>query len=354
MEKDLKMSNLKGLLIFLVVFGHFIEIYPNNFKSLFIFIYSFHMPLFVFVSGYFAKRVNKKKIINLVMVYLIFQSMYLGVYSIFYKEFQLKYVTPYYHLWYLVSMACWYLIALVILKIRGMNNHKNYILAVIVIISIFSRFFTADINTVVDNVITEFNGYSFSYQRTLTFAIFFFLGFYFDKKMLIKVSAIVNNKVMLVLVSLVSIISVLTYIHYSNKSNLVMIFKGAFGVDDLDTSFLPVIAQVFLGYGISICLCFLLLNLVTNKQSILTKWGDHSLQIFLFHFFVVIVVSYMSSKLEMLNHFVLGAVLFIISILVTIILSSKLFIRYTDWLCRPYFTLKNITKQKSSDEVISR
>ena len=48
---------LKFLLIFSVVFGHILENYIQNpfFKSIYMFIYTFHMPLFVFITGFFAK-----------------------------------------------------------------------------------------------------------------------------------------------------------------------------------------------------------------------------------------------------------------------------------------------------------
>lgn len=52
------LDNIKGLLIILVVIGHAIQYclptYEMNIS--FRFIYSFHMPLFFFVSGYLANR----------------------------------------------------------------------------------------------------------------------------------------------------------------------------------------------------------------------------------------------------------------------------------------------------------
>ncbi|MFP3877521.1 acyltransferase family protein, partial [Bacillus paralicheniformis] len=62
-EKDLKISNIKGLLIFLVVFGHLIELYKGNYYQIFVLIYAFHMPLFIFISGFLAKRATVSKII---------------------------------------------------------------------------------------------------------------------------------------------------------------------------------------------------------------------------------------------------------------------------------------------------
>ena len=52
-------DNLKCFLILFVVIGHFVELYTTKsslFKGIFLFIYSFHMPLFIFISGYFHKN----------------------------------------------------------------------------------------------------------------------------------------------------------------------------------------------------------------------------------------------------------------------------------------------------------
>lgn len=58
----IKLDNLKFFLIFLVVLGHIFEevIAAGNanwdVKSARFFIYLFHMPLFLFVSGIFSKK----------------------------------------------------------------------------------------------------------------------------------------------------------------------------------------------------------------------------------------------------------------------------------------------------------
>lgn len=50
----------KALLIFTVVLGHTLEINLDNRINLALYntIYTFHMPLFVFLSGYFSKKYN--------------------------------------------------------------------------------------------------------------------------------------------------------------------------------------------------------------------------------------------------------------------------------------------------------
>lgn len=71
----------KFIAIFLVVYAHFIGIFPPN-KVITDFIYLFHMPLFFILSGYLYHQTNKedelKKIFwRLLIPYLIYQFVYL-------------------------------------------------------------------------------------------------------------------------------------------------------------------------------------------------------------------------------------------------------------------------------------
>lgn len=62
-------DNLKFLLILLVVIGHFADccIQEDSFKSTYLFIYAFHMPVFIFISGLLHKNEN---IMNKIYMYL--------------------------------------------------------------------------------------------------------------------------------------------------------------------------------------------------------------------------------------------------------------------------------------------
>lgn len=57
-ERKYKFDNLRFILMFLVVFGHFLALQDEY--SLYRFIYSFHMPAFIFISGYFAKYSRRR------------------------------------------------------------------------------------------------------------------------------------------------------------------------------------------------------------------------------------------------------------------------------------------------------
>ena len=62
-QRDYKMDNIRFFLIFCVLLGHFLELFVGAFSSdLYKIIYSFHMPAFLFLTGFFA-RFNRRKIV---------------------------------------------------------------------------------------------------------------------------------------------------------------------------------------------------------------------------------------------------------------------------------------------------
>lgn len=80
--RDYYLDTIKGFLIIVVVIGHFIEFGSRTIFDVAMhnFIYSFHMPLFVFLSGYFFNIKTKRKLIDktcaLLITYLVFQVIY--------------------------------------------------------------------------------------------------------------------------------------------------------------------------------------------------------------------------------------------------------------------------------------
>ena len=78
-----KWDNLKGLLIFLVVTGHVFEHYNtghgNGAKVIYMYIYSFHMPLFLFISGIFSRRNIRQRrwdrIFSMLALYILITLM---------------------------------------------------------------------------------------------------------------------------------------------------------------------------------------------------------------------------------------------------------------------------------------
>ena len=166
--------------MFVVVLGHMLEAYNYNYYNIYLFIYSFHMPLFIFISGYLAKHINIRKIMNFLLLYLIFQPLFYLFNNIITKSTftEIDYIVPFYHLWYLVSMMSWYLFVFVVLQFKSIRTKKAVIILLSFVISYLSRFFTADLVQLANEFNPEIYSYSYSFQRTLTFAPYFLLGFF--------------------------------------------------------------------------------------------------------------------------------------------------------------------------------
>ncbi len=102
--------NLKLLLLFLVVYGHLIETRigaSTLLRTLYRLIYLVHMPLFVFLSGQFLRSARDcmRQARRMLLLYLGCQSVVVAVSRL--TGGSQAFLTPYWHLWYLLSLGCW-------------------------------------------------------------------------------------------------------------------------------------------------------------------------------------------------------------------------------------------------------
>lgn len=74
MKRITWIDNAKFLGIYLVVLGHSVSASDIEYAAIRNFIYAFHMPLFVFLSGFLYKRGNiLKDVLCILVPYLIYQ-----------------------------------------------------------------------------------------------------------------------------------------------------------------------------------------------------------------------------------------------------------------------------------------
>lgn len=167
-----KFDNIKTILIFLVVLGHLLEL-ANGGKLLYLVIYSFHMPLFMFVTGYFACFDRKHIICQMVFPYLIFQILYtyFGIYLLGSQNSTLTFVIPYWLLWYLFAIIVYYLL-IPFLDVKS-GKGRVLIFAASVLAALLSGY---DIKL----------GYDFSAARIFSFMPFFLAGFYIKREQVLN------------------------------------------------------------------------------------------------------------------------------------------------------------------------
>ena len=114
-ERDFFFDNARALLIFLVVFGHLLQPYTESdtfLTSLYLTIYSFHMPCFLFISGYFAKKAGQPGYLEkvskkLLVPYFIFFAFFSLYYYFTGKEdnVTLDPFDPVFALWFLLTFS---------------------------------------------------------------------------------------------------------------------------------------------------------------------------------------------------------------------------------------------------------
>ncbi len=156
----------KGILIFLVVFTHFLYNYTElgNAKYLVNIIYFFHMPAFVFISGYFSKKeITFKKALKYILIYIIFNSVFILYTAVTSKSLLL--LTPFFSYWYILALVIWRIIA------KYLPCNKWYIVIPFsFVIALVSGYFS-DVTTV------------FAMDKVFGFLPFFFIRILFTSKL---------------------------------------------------------------------------------------------------------------------------------------------------------------------------
>ncbi|AJC96558.1 acyltransferase family protein [Staphylococcus hyicus] len=168
-KRDAFFDNARALLIFLVVFGHLIQPYTDAHpavNALYLTIYSFHMPAFLFISGYFSKNVGRvgylekvgKKLLGPYLIFFTFFSIYYFI-SGKNSSIDLDPFDPVFALWFLLTLFCFNVIIVIV------KNYKwTYVLPIAILIAVLAGFSS------------NIDGY-LSWSRTLVFFPIFYIGY---------------------------------------------------------------------------------------------------------------------------------------------------------------------------------
>ncbi|WP_342565129.1 fucose 4-O-acetylase [Paenibacillus sp. FSL R7-0345] len=266
--------NLRFMLIVTVFAGNAIE--PlisrmNGMHGLYMWIFSFHMPLFVLVTGYFARKsltggAGRKVLLQIGMQYLIFQTLYSALdVSLFHVDgIHHSVFAPYLLLWFLASHACWRLLML------GMGKWSAPAqIAFAVAAGVAVGYLQVD-------------GVWFSISRTFVYLPYFVIGYHlsfgtFTKlyRKNIKTAAAAVSVLLLAVLVLASPGLPLGWLY----GNMTYMQLGA-------TEWYAGMYRLAL-YAVQIAASLAFLGLVPYGVSRMTDWGRRTLYVFLLHGFIV-------------------------------------------------------------------
>ena len=298
-SRDSYFDNAKFILMILVVVGHFIGLMEGRVVNpIHTFIYIFHMPCFVFITGYFTNPNKKQKFLNLVILYVVFQFILFAINRyVNGGNTTLQFAYPHMGLWYLLACLLWRLIAPRIINIP-------HIIIITLIIGILIGY-------------VPFVGRFFALSRIVYFLPFFLAGCLAKPEHFEKVKAFKSIWGYLVLVA------VLIVVVFSGSAPSEA-FKAAEPYHLLkinqDYAFMY---RVFT-YAITIITSLAFFVIVPSDKKWYTEMGSRTLQVYLLHLVVVCVIDNFGIGPNFSDHF--SKALFALSgFVIALILNTKPF-----------------------------
>lgn len=277
-KRDPFLDNVKFLLIALVPIGHSLvpTLGTDSARSLYIFIYTFHMPLFVLISGYLSRnfwahnstaKVNKL-VDTLLIPYVVVEFGYAALRWSLGQKFSLSIDDPAWLNWYLVALLFWRLSTPVWKRMK-------HPVPVAIAIYLFAGF-------------SQING-DFSLDRFFGLMPFFVIGLvlqpeHFDmlNRLWIKVAGVFV---------IAGAAAVAIYVASTRTPVAPFYYKGSY--DDLDLSW-------YMGLGVrtGLLVCALamsvaVLALVPRKETWFTDLGTRTLYCYLLHGIPVLIAKEM-------------------------------------------------------------
>ena len=317
-SRNYLIDNSKGLLIFLVVLGHSLEFIRKDYevaRLLYVFIYEFHMPVFVFISGYLSKNVEKGRrnaVRNFLTPFLLFNIIWnlitlvgplflRGEFTELPSEQAFSFFTPGWALWYIFAMFLWKILLPDLLKFKN-----------IFIISIIAGIFV--------KLSGEFGSYM-ALSRTITFAPFFLAGYYSSEEKLKRFRKFTRfnilNKVPSILILIIGVLIALIFVNYSNIAD--EFFWADRSYSNFNIEIFTGILLYIVVYIIGFAFVYVFINLMPENQTFLSKIGKNTLSVYFLHTYfigsILGLTSLMSSNYGKLLALIVG------SLIVTFILS---------------------------------
>lgn len=275
--RDTQLDNIKGIMIFFVAFCHCIEIVlpnplSNSFvKHLYSLVYSFHMPVFVFLSGYLtnpdSNNYEYKVISNCLIPYLIINT----VYGAFYNG-NLSPFYPQFALWYLFSLAVWRI------SIKYVR-HIRMFLPIAVVVALAVGCFSV--------------GTYLSLSRIICFFPYFFAGF-LAKKSNTQLQNIIHKPIA-ILLFFASMVTVLILCSAKVDPRTYFLSLSYASLSQPVVTGVILRAFSFIAGSSAILLFF---SIIPSKISFLSGYGEFSLPVYIFHIGMLLLAKKLSFTID--------------------------------------------------------
>jgi fucose 4-O-acetylase-like acetyltransferase len=300
--------NLRFILILTVFIGNVVEPLIDSMSglhSLYMWISSFHMPLFVLVTGYFANKhltgtQGRRILMQIGLQYIIFQSLYsvldITVFQV--QGIHHSFFAPYLLLWFLASHAFWRLLMI------GMNKWSR-----------IAQFAFA-VTTGVAIGYLQLDGVWFSISRTFVYLPFFVLGYHFPFQSLLRFF----QKRIKIIAATVSILLFILLSAWGSKLHMGWLYGNMTFMQLGHQEWYAGIYRLAI-YALQITASMAFIGWVPYSLSRMTDWGSRTLYVFLLHGFIVRFAA-VYGLYSYINHSVGATLLVLSAIILTILLAQ--------------------------------
>ncbi|MEG0307422.1 MAG: acyltransferase family protein [Clostridium sp.] len=310
-------DNLKFLLILLVVVGHAIDFYTESslsMRKVYVFIYSFHMPLFIFISGYFSKSVINKerfkieKVFSYLLLYFLLKLSFFILYRYGFGSANVKFNffseggVP----WYLFVMAMWLCVTYIIKNIKPV-----YVIVAAILLGILIGY---------DDSVSDFMCLS----RVVVFYPYFILGYYFNEDNIIKILKCNKLKWVSLAITLITIVVIMKF--GDDVYRFRWFFSGRNSYVKLNEPIYGGIYRMAI-YVLSTLISLALIYIIPKGKLFVTKFGTRTLQVYFLHYILLNIYHKYNLNSYIMNEFPkYWKILYIfLAIILTLILSLKVF-----------------------------
>ena len=331
MERDNRIDALKGVLITLVVLGHCL-LWGGQKSSVANWIYLFHMPFFVFLSGYLSHANSKsywKGVLAVAESYIVYQL----IKGVLYGYSPLAMITtPAPMMWYLFALIVWrclYYIWSALTKNAPPKilNTLNITVAFILIVLGLGVGFIGGV------------GKTFAFSRMIVFAPFFWLGTMVQGKDFIGFCKRIPQWV-----AVGVLIITLAFIVWLSPQEWINVRETVRGVNGYETGAQMIgLASRAMYYLLATIISIALTSLIVDNK-IISRIGKDSLKYYLFHGLILWFMSYINVPW---NWWL--SVIYCVIIMVAIYLFNML--KLSDILLRPIHGIKSIIVARNQKNV---
>lgn len=276
-ERVAKWDNVKFVLIGFVVIGHMIAAYVTKsvgIKSLYLFIYTFHMPAFIIISGMMMKNTIKNKRYEKLFTYLT-----MGVF-IKLSQFAVKWFVLSKHKlnFFDVDDVSWYAFAIFVFALVTMYLQRFSPIYIMLLSLAMALAIGYDSHV----------GTYLTLSRIFVFYPFFFAGFCIDRDKLLEFGKKPVNKALAGVV--IFIVAIVIILKHDAVYQFLPLLKGKSSYNSLDEFRSLGVFLRLAAYTVMFLMSFAVIIIIPNVKSFITTLGSRTLSVYALHFALIYIL----------------------------------------------------------------